>query len=82
MNSEADDQAGERFKRWRTRNGVSQRRLGDLLGISHTSVGKIEGGRQKPQADLLERFEALEDGPPAPTRPRGQNLFRPSTGAK
>ena len=60
MDGDADNQAGERFKRWRARNGASQRRLGDLLGISHTSVGKIEGGKQSPKADIIARFEVLE----------------------
>ena len=60
MNGDGDNRAGERFKCWRALNGASQRRLGDMPGISHTSVGKIEGGKQPPKADIIARFEALE----------------------
>ena len=40
---------GEPLQTWRERHGLTQQGCADMLGISRTLVGKIEGGQPLPQ---------------------------------
>lgn len=44
---------GERIMLARRRAGMTQRELGQRLGVSHVAVGDIERGKTKPDLDNL-----------------------------
>ncbi|WMJ90407.1 helix-turn-helix domain-containing protein [Anaerocolumna sp. MB42-C2] len=44
---------GSRVKELRVKKGLSQTELGNLSGIHHTSIGRIENKNSVPQADVL-----------------------------
>ena len=47
---------GTRIKELRTRKGVSQQRLAELLGVSRPAISQIERGDRKVSADELDRL--------------------------
>lgn len=48
-----DHEFGSRLRRLRRKRGVSQERLGDALGITHTSVSRWESGVARPSFENL-----------------------------
>lgn len=44
---------GDRIKYYRKKRGLSQKQLGDLLGISSNRVSNWEQGTHRPDADIL-----------------------------
>jgi transcriptional regulator with XRE-family HTH domain len=44
---------GEQIMLARRRSGLTQRQLGERLGVSHVAVGDIERGKTKPNLDHL-----------------------------
>jgi transcriptional regulator with XRE-family HTH domain len=52
---------GEQIMLARRRANLTQRQLGDRLGVSHVAVGNIERGKTKPNLDHLAAVaEALD----------------------
>ncbi len=52
---------GEQIMLARRRANLTQRQLGDRLGVSHVAVGDIERGKTKPNLDHLAAIaEALD----------------------
>ena len=47
---------GNNIKRIRTQKGMTQKQLGDLLGISVQTVSAYESGRRRPKMETIERF--------------------------
>lgn len=47
---------GDSIKRIRTQKGMTQKQLGDLLGISVQTVSAYESGRRRPKMETIERF--------------------------
>lgn len=47
---------GERLRRLRRRVGLTQKELAAIVGVSHTLVGQIEGGRLQPSVATLARL--------------------------
>lgn len=56
---------GERLKSWRVEQGLSQRALGSVMGVSQGYIGNIEAGRSEPSRNFLqllsERFGVSSD---------------------
>ena len=52
---------GQNIKRYRTLKGISLRKFGELVGLSHMAIKKYEQGELMPDGDKLIRFaEVLE----------------------
>jgi Predicted transcriptional regulators len=47
------DSLGSRMKELRRQKGLTQTELGNLAGIHHTNIGRIENKKVVPQADIL-----------------------------
>lgn len=47
---------GDSIKRIRTQKGMTQKQLGDLLGVSVQTVSAYESGRRRPKMETLSRF--------------------------
>lgn len=47
---------GERIRAIRKKKGLSQKDLGEMLGVSGTMVGQYETGQRKPRLDTLQRI--------------------------
>ena len=47
---------GDSIKRIRTQKGMTQKQLGDLLGVSVQTVSAYESGRRRPKMETIERF--------------------------
>ena len=54
---------GERLYRLRKAAGLSQRALGEKLGVTDKAVSKWENGAAKPTTDMLNRLSVLFDVP-------------------
>ena len=52
------------LKQWRIEAGLSQLKLGHMLGIAPDSVRRYEDGRRTPDADTAMRIDALIAGRP------------------
>ena len=50
---------GERLKRYRTRKGLSQEKIAELLGVSRQAVTKWEAGQTTPSSDHLMTLASL-----------------------
>lgn len=50
----------QRFRRLRHKAHLTQARLGDLIGLSQTSVSQIECRRVRPRPRTWRRFEEFE----------------------
>jgi transcriptional regulator with XRE-family HTH domain len=50
---EINERFGQLLARWRKRAGISQEKLGEVLGLTRTSVTNIERGRQPIQLHTL-----------------------------
>ena len=46
---------------WRTKRGLSQRELGDKVGVSQAAVAKWEVGESKPKIETLFRLAQTLD---------------------
>jgi len=56
------DQGGVLFRAIRLEYDLTQRELADALGVDHTFVSKVESGKMRPGAPVLERLaKFLED---------------------
>ena len=44
---------GEKLRALRKREGLTQTQLGDMLGIDHSHVGKMERGERTPSLEIL-----------------------------
>lgn len=47
---------GERIKAFRKGKGLSQKELGEILGVSGAMIGQYETGQRKPRLDTLQRI--------------------------
>ena len=54
---------GEQIMLARRRSGLTQRQLGERLGVSHVAVGDIERGKTKPNLDHLAAIAEAMDVP-------------------
>jgi len=50
---------GEKIKELRTKAGISQQRLAELLGVSRPAVSQIENGERKVSADELDQLAEI-----------------------
>ncbi len=50
------------LERYRKRHGLTQKAMGDLLGLSHVSIWRIEQGSQPVSAELAKRIEQVTSG--------------------
>lgn len=50
---------GRRLRAIRDERGLSRQKLGELIGLSSTSIAAIEGGSQWPSAENIERICAF-----------------------
>ena len=44
------------LKLWRIRMGISQREVGERMGISQQAVSRLESGKQDPYMSTLRRY--------------------------
>lgn len=57
------EEYGQELLRLRTEAGMTQRQLGNKVGLSHTMIGSLERARRTPNSDYSVAFdEALETG--------------------
>ena len=54
--------ASVRLKNWRERYGLSQRALGECLGISQEYVCQLEGGKKTPGLSVASAIERKTNG--------------------
>lgn len=57
---------GEYLKAYRARNGLTQKRLGELLGVKQTDISLMENGRKEIPPEVEAAFRALVDAEPPP----------------
>ena len=50
---------GEKIKELRTKAGISQQRLAELLGVSRPTISQIENGERKVSVDELDRLAKI-----------------------
>ena len=50
---------GSRLKEARTKKGLSQTQLGELVGIHYTQIGRYEKKGAKPTADVLAKIASV-----------------------
>ncbi|NNC77436.1 MAG: cupin domain-containing protein [Woeseiaceae bacterium] len=51
-----EQKIGPRLKAFRTRRGLSQRRLASLSGVANATISQIESGKLNPTVSLLKRI--------------------------
>lgn len=54
--SEVNESVGKMIREARKRKGLTQRELGEKLGIGEPTVNKYESGKQNPTVDTLKRI--------------------------
>lgn len=54
--SELNIKFGQRLKQIRESRGLSQEKLGELIGLSEDSVGNMERGKHWPRLKTLEKL--------------------------
>lgn len=74
MGAESQDIQSESFADWLTRRraalGLTQRELGDKVGLAWSMISKYEAGQSKPRQAALKRLMAvLEPCPLEPSKP-------------
>jgi len=52
---------GKKLRTLRKRQGLSQGKLGDMLGVSQSFVARVENGHQKPSVDLILKISYIFD---------------------
>lgn len=57
---------GERMRAYRGRNGLTQRQLGELLGVKQTDISVFENNRKEPPPELKAAFNSLLEEAAAP----------------
>lgn len=57
---------GDAMKVYRGKNGLTQRQLGELLGVKQTDISQIENGRKAAPPEVEAAFRALVDAEPPP----------------
>lgn len=50
---------GRKIKEFRTKRGISQQRLAELLGVSRPAISQMENGERKVSADELDRLAKI-----------------------
>lgn len=50
------DTIGERIKALRKQNNMSQKELGDIVGLHNSNIGRIENGSVYPTTDVLRKI--------------------------
>lgn len=50
---------GEKLHTLRKRQGLTQTQLGDLLGVAHTHIGRMERGERLPSLEILAKLMAI-----------------------
>lgn len=53
------------IKRYRARNGLTQFRLADVVGVSQRTISRWENGQDQPSIELQKRLRDLEWTPPS-----------------
>lgn len=71
----AEHLGGEYMKVYRTQTGLSQKKLGELLGVKQADISLYETGRRAIPPEVAETFFALLAQSPGkePERPSGQS---------
>ncbi len=54
--------SGERMKAYRAQNGLTQRQLGELLGVKQTDISLVENGRREAAPEVIAALDALIKG--------------------
>lgn len=52
---------GEAMKAYRGREGLTQRQLGELLGVKQADISHLENGRTEPPPEVEAAFKALSE---------------------
>lgn len=52
---------GEAMKAYRGREGLTQRQLGELLGVKQADISRLENGRTEPPPEVEAAFKALSE---------------------
>ena len=52
---------GEEMKAYRGREGLTQRQLGELLGVKQVDISRFENGRKEPPPEVEAAFKALPE---------------------
>lgn len=52
---------GEAMKAYRGREGLTQRQLGELLGVKQVDISRLENGRTEPSPEVEAAFKALSE---------------------
>ncbi|MFN8492223.1 MAG: helix-turn-helix transcriptional regulator [Caldilineaceae bacterium] len=50
---------GEKLRTLRTRRGLTTREFGELLGVSHTFIIKLEQGKKTPNVAMVIKIAAI-----------------------
>jgi len=66
----------ERFRAFRRRAKLSQKDLGELLGISGNYISMIELGKKSPGSSLYKLFESLEQSPKYQVAPQASEMVK------
>lgn len=53
---------GEEMKAYRGQEGLTQRQLGELLGVKQVDISRIENGRKEPPPEVEAAFKAHRAG--------------------
>lgn len=65
---------GEEMKAYRGREGLTQRQLGELLGVKQVDISRFENGRKEPPPEVEAAFKALSEKraePESEPKPQG-----------
>ena len=54
--------SGERMKAYRAQNGLTQRQLGELLGVKQTDISHVENGRREAAPEVIAALDVLIKG--------------------
>lgn len=55
-----------KLREWRQAQGLSMEQLGDLIGLTQSSVSRIENGKNRPEWGTLDRIVQVTDGAVTP----------------
>lgn len=58
-----DTDIGKRIRAIREKRGISQRELGDILGVTQQTIGQLENNKTSPKIETLERVAAALNVP-------------------
>lgn len=55
-----------KLRDWRLAKGLSMEQLGELIGLTQSSVSRIENGKNRPEWGTLDRIVEVTDGQVTP----------------